>query len=118
MPPAIGAGRQLATKGFGRLVRLEHVTTPALPHGRWLRWAGLAAVHVGSWPALLAASTLLVTVLTFRLLAERARRRTLVELVGRSPGGTLVIQAGGQGSPAVWVQVGDGQRGGDGGGRL
>ena len=83
-----------------------------------MRWACLVAAHIVYWPGLLAISLLLSTVLTFALLAERARRKTLLELADRSPGGTVVMQADGLGGPAMIVRVGDGQRrSGDGGHR-
>ena len=41
-----------------------------------------------------------------RHLAERSRRKTLVALVTQAPAGTTVVQAGGLGGPAMWIQVG------------
>ena len=92
-------------------MRLEYMTTLAQPHGRWVRWVCLAVAHVVSWPGLLVILVLLPTILTFGLLAERARRRTLLELAERSPGSTVVMQAGGLGGPAMVVRVGDRPRG-------
>lgn len=45
-----------------------------------------------------------------RLLSEWQRRVTLVDLVERAPGGTVVVQERGLGGPAMWVQVGHGSQ--------
>jgi hypothetical protein len=75
------------------------------------RWAvasaGAAAVHVLAWPY--TAAVLAVTAV-YRLLAERARRKTLVDLVSSAPAGTIVVMEKGPGGPAMWVRVGDGPR--------
>jgi hypothetical protein len=68
---------------------------------------GAAAVHVLAWPY--TAMTLAVAA-AFRLLAERARRKTLVDLVSQAPAGTIVVMGKGPGGPAMWVRVGDGPR--------
>jgi hypothetical protein len=60
-----------------------------------------------AWPY--AAAVLAVTA-TYRLLAERARRKTLVDLVSRAPGGTIVVMEKGPGGPAMWIKVGDGSQ--------
>jgi hypothetical protein len=74
--------------------------------GRWAAAsAGVAAVHVLTWPY--TAAVLAVTAV-FRLLAEQARRKTLVELVSHAPPGTIVVMEKGPGGPAMWVRVGDG----------
>jgi hypothetical protein len=73
------------------------------------RWAlastAAATVHVLTWPY--TAAVLTVTAV-YRLLAERARRKTLVDLVSRAPTGTIVVMEKGAGGPAMWVRVGDG----------
>jgi hypothetical protein len=69
--------------------------------------AGASAVHVLAWPY--SAAVLAVTA-AYRLLAERARRRTLVELVSRAPAGTIVVMEKGPGGPAMWIKVGDGNQ--------
>jgi hypothetical protein len=64
----------------------------------------VAVAHILAWPytaAVLAATAL------YRLLAERVRRKTLVELVTRAPGGTIVVMESGPGGPAIWVRVGE-----------
>ena len=43
----------------------------------------------------------------YRLLAERERRKTLVALALRAPGGTVVFVDKGPGGPAMWLTVGD-----------
>jgi hypothetical protein len=67
--------------------------------------AGAVAVHLLAWPY--TAVVLTVTVV-YRLLAERARRKTLVDLVSHAPTGTIVVMEKGPGGPAMWVRVGDG----------
>jgi hypothetical protein len=42
----------------------------------------------------------------WRLLAERARRRTLLDVATRAPAGTQVVQGDGAGGPAMWISVG------------
>jgi hypothetical protein len=77
-----------------------------LTAGRWaVAGAGAAAAHVLAWPY--TAAILAVTAI-YRLLAERARRKTLVDLVSRAPAGTIVVMEKGPGGPAMWVRVGDG----------
>jgi hypothetical protein len=65
--------------------------------------AGTAAVHVLAWPY---AAAVLAATAAYRLLAERARRKTLVDLVSRAPAGTIVVMEKGPGGPAMWVKVG------------
>ena len=65
--------------------------------------AGASAVHVLAWPY---AAVVLVVTAAYRLLAERARRKTLVDLVSHAPVGTIVIMEKGPGGPAMWVRVG------------
>jgi hypothetical protein len=68
--------------------------------------AGAMAVHVLAWPYTAAA---LAATAVYRLLAEQARRKTLVDLVSRAPAGTIVVMEKGPGGPAMWVKVGDGR---------
>jgi hypothetical protein len=65
--------------------------------------AGAAAVHVLAWPYI---AVVLAATAAFRLLAERARRKTLMDLVSRAPAGTIVVMEKGPGGPAIWVRVG------------
>jgi hypothetical protein len=67
----------------------------------------VAVAHILAWPY--TAAVLAATVL-YRLLAEWMRRKTLVELVTRAPGGTIVVMESGPGGPAMWVRVGDAPR--------
>ena len=67
--------------------------------------AGAAAVHVLAWPY---TAVVLAVTAVYRLLAERARRKTLVDLVSHAPAGTIVVMEKGPGGPAMWVRVGDG----------
>lgn len=50
--------------------------------------AGASAVHVLAWPY---AAVVLVVTAAYRLLAERARRKTLIDLVSHAPADTIVI---------------------------
>ena len=70
--------------------------------------AGASAVHVLAWPY---TAVVLVVMAAYRLLAERARRKTLVDLVSRAPAGTIVVMGKGPGGPAMWVRVGGGSQG-------
>ena len=54
-----------------------------LTAGRWaVASAGATAVHVLAWPY---TAAILAATAVYRLLAERARRKTLVDLVSRAP---------------------------------
>jgi hypothetical protein len=73
--------------------------------GRWaVASAGATTVHVLAWPYTAAA---LAATAVYRLLAERTRRKTLVDLVSRAPAGTIVVMGKGPGGPAMWIRVGD-----------
>ena len=56
-----------------------------------------------AWPY--TAVVLMVTA-AYRLLAERARRKTLADLVSHAPADTIVVMEKGPGGPAMWVRVG------------
>ncbi|MFF0867694.1 hypothetical protein ACFYUV_38445 [Nonomuraea sp. NPDC003560] len=75
-----------------------------------LEWSAAVLPHLISWES---AGVMLIALVVggiFRLLAEWQRRLTLVALVERAPGGTVVVQERGLGGPAMWVQVGHGPR--------
>ena len=77
-----------------------------LTAGRWaVASAGAAAVHVVAWPY---TAVVLAATAVYRLLAERARRKTLIDLVSRAPAGTIVVMEKGPGGPAMWVRIGNG----------
>lgn len=68
----------------------------------------MAAPHMVSWPG---AGMVIVTVtciLIYRLLAERGRRKTLLELCRNAREGTVVVLGRGPGGPEMRVQVGAG----------
>jgi hypothetical protein len=67
--------------------------------------SGAAAIHVLAWPY---TAVVLAAAAIYRLLAEQARRKTLVDLVSHAPAGTIVVMEKGPGGPAMWVRVGDG----------
>jgi len=46
----------------------------------------------------------------YRLLAERARRKTLADLVSHAPADTIVVMEKGPGGPAMWIKVGSGSQ--------
>lgn len=50
---------------------------------------------------------LLVLVVGYRLLAERARRKTLIDICQTAPEGTEVTQEGWAGGPAMHLKIGD-----------
>jgi hypothetical protein len=64
---------------------------------------GAAASHVLAWPYTVAVLALRAA---YRLLAERARRKTLVDLVSHAPTGTIVVMEKGPGGPAMCIRVG------------
>ena len=56
-----------------------------------------------AWPY---TAVVLVVTAAYRIVAERARRKTLVDLVAHAPAGTIVVMGKGSGGPAMWVRVG------------
>jgi len=66
--------------------------------------------HAASWPTACAMVVALLILLGYRLVAERSRRRTLIEMCAYAPGGTVIFQKAGPGGPAMCVWIGDGQR--------
>lgn len=72
--------------------------------GRWaMVSAGATAFHVLAWPY---TGGVAAAIGVYRLLAERTRRKTLVDLVSHAPAGTIVVMEKGPGGPAMWVRVG------------
>ena len=80
------------------------------PRTGWWVHVALTLARAASWPMAGALAVSVLAQLTFRLLAERARRRTLIELLDHAPGGSVVFQEAGPGGPTMWVWVGDGLR--------
>ncbi len=70
----------------------------------------MAAPHVVSWPGVCVVIVSLACILIYRLLAERGRRKTLVELCRNAGEGTVVVLGRGPGGPEMRVQVGAGPR--------
>jgi hypothetical protein len=64
---------------------------------------GASALHLLAWPY---TAAVLALTAAYRLLAERARRKTLVDLVSHAPAGTIVVMQKGPGGPAMWIRVG------------
>jgi hypothetical protein len=78
-----------------------------------MTWPGLAKVvlpRVVSWQTACVILAWLLLVTGSRWVAERQRRRTLVDLVKQAPEGTTVFMERGPGGPAMLVQVGHGPR--------
>jgi hypothetical protein len=73
--------------------------------GGWgaIAGAGAATVHVLAWPY---TAAVLALTAAYKLLAERARRKTLVDLVAHAPANTIVVMEKGPGGPAMWIRVG------------
>jgi hypothetical protein len=69
--------------------------------------AAASAVRVMAWPY---TAVVLVVTAAYRLLAERARRKTLVDLVSHAPADTIVVMEKGPGGPAMWIKVGGGSQ--------
>ena len=65
--------------------------------------AGAAAVHTLAWPY---TALILAVTAVYRLLAERARRKTVMDVVSHAPAGTIVVMEKGPGGPAMWIRVG------------
>ena len=75
-----------------------------LATGRWaMVAAGAVTAHMLAWPYSGVAAAVIAV---YRLFAERARRKTLLDLVSRAPAGTIVVMEKGPGGPAMWVRVG------------
>ena len=74
----------------------------------WAERTVLLAAHAVSWWAVLAVFGVTFVILTYRLLAERGRRKTLVA-ISRAPANTVVILGRGPSGPPMWIWVGDGQ---------
>jgi hypothetical protein len=79
----------------------------AVPHRGLLESAVATATHAASWPAACAVTVTVAGILAFRLLAERARRKTLETTYRYAPPRTVVIQDQGPGGPAMRIWVGD-----------
>ncbi len=70
----------------------------------------MVAAQVVSWPGSCAVLMGLLAAWGYRLVAEWARRQTLIATYKYAPGGTVVVQEHGPGGPAMWIWVGEGQR--------
>ena len=83
---------------------------PNTQHQGWAELWTVLVAHAGSWPIACAMTAVLLVLLGYRLMAEQARRRTLIEACAYAPSGTVIIQETGPGGPAIWVWIGDGRR--------
>jgi hypothetical protein len=84
--------------------------TSTAPYQGWLAGAVLSVVHVLSWPGACAAVVTVFGILVYRLLAERARRKTLETTYRFAPAKTVVVQDVGPGGPAMWIWIGEAER--------
>jgi hypothetical protein len=80
----------------------------SIPPGGTFDKVATVLAHVVSWAAACWILGLVAVVGVIRLLCEWQRRTTLVAILQNAPAGTVVIQEGGLGGPAMWVQVGYG----------
>lgn len=70
----------------------------------------LAAAWTGGWPGACAVTGAVALTAVYRLAAEQARRRLLLDICLNAPAGTEVVQDGGATGPALRVRVGNGSR--------
>jgi hypothetical protein len=70
----------------------------------------LLAAHVLTWWSAVAMVIVIFGILVYRLLAERARRKTLESTYRYAPAGTIVVQGEGPGGPPMRIRVGEGPR--------
>lgn len=100
--------RKKSTNDFGLSMRQEGVTISGADQWHAVKQVGVIGAYMTSrLPATLLLAGMLA-VMVYRLLAERERRKTLVCLLERAPGGTIVVMKEGQGGPAMSLRVGDG----------
>jgi hypothetical protein len=83
---------------------------PQTPTQGWASKIAYLAAHHVTWPRVAAAAFFALAFITYRLLAERARRRTIVAILAAAPAGTVVIQKRGPAGPPLRIWVGDGLR--------
>jgi hypothetical protein len=80
------------------------------PAGRnWVDRTAPFIVHATTWRTALTVAGIVFAVLIYRLLAERARRKTL-EVTFQAPAGTMVALGEGPAGPSMLVLVGEGER--------
>ena len=97
-------------------MRLERFRCPAATMGvkisksptrGWVEALTAVLPHVVTWKTAIVAIGMIVLLVMLRLASEWQRRLTLVALVEKAPGGTVVVQGRGLGGPPMWVQVGN-----------
>jgi hypothetical protein len=67
--------------------------------------AWLGVLGEAQWPAWVGVAVLIATLTTARLLCERARRRTLVEVMGKCRDGAVLVDASRSRCLIVWRPV-------------
>jgi hypothetical protein len=99
--------------GRAKLLRVSYdspgmrMSTPATQS--WVGRTALVMMHAATWWTALTAAGMVLTVLVYRLLAERGRRKTL-EAMFQAPAGTVVALGKSPVGPSMLVLVGEGQR--------
>ena len=86
------------------------IKTSTTPHRGWLTGAALSALHMLSWPGACAMIVSMFGILVYRLLAERARPKTLEATFRAAPPNTVVVQDAGAGGPAMRIWIGEVER--------
>jgi hypothetical protein len=83
------------------------MSTPAT--WNWVERTASFMVHATTWWTELTVAGMVLIVLFYRLLAERARRKTL-QATFQAPAGTVVALGKGPAGPSMLVLVSEGQR--------
>ncbi|MEY9969615.1 hypothetical protein ABIA33_007704 [Streptacidiphilus sp. MAP12-16] len=79
--------------------------TFAMPGRRWAtEWVALTP-HLFAWQV---TCFFILLMGSLRLFSERSRRKTLVAVLTTAPAGSVIVQAGWLGGPAMWIQLGAG----------
>jgi hypothetical protein len=80
---------------------------PIPPGARWSPGTALAACWAAGWPGACAVVSVVVLTAIYRLLAERERRKVLLDIYLNAPAGTEVVQGRGPAGPPMRVRVGN-----------
>jgi hypothetical protein len=93
-------------KEFAPVTRLRGVTIPV--PDRWLvaRHISVLAVYAVARPSTVTVLELTIAFFVYRLLAERARRCTVMAVLERAPSGSTVLLESTPSGPEIWITVG------------
>jgi hypothetical protein len=97
-------------EGSERLRRPIYMRLSNAQHQDWAELGAGLLAHAISWPVACAMVTVLLISLGYRVVAERSRRRTLIEVCAYAPSGTVIVLEAGPGGPAMRLWIGDRQR--------